>query len=210
MDRVEKKTIVCVIGTRPEAIKMAPLILALRKTAWARCLVFLTGQHRELVDQVLAFFGVTPDVDLDVMRKNVPFDRLAAHLIGAISDLLVEERPDLVLAQGDTTTVVATAMACAERYYIRACRGRSAHGESFRPISRRGQSRYRDPPRPDPFRSNTIGACQPHSRGDRPAIDFRDRQHGHRCAPVGRGARFTCRCRARSAQTPRVDHSPPA
>ena len=113
MDRLKTKTIVCAIGTRPEAIKMAPLILALQRTPWARCLVLLTGQHRELVDDVLRFFGIRQDFDLDVMRQNLPFDRLAAHLTDAIADRLVDQQPDLVLAQGDTTTVVATAMACA-------------------------------------------------------------------------------------------------
>ena len=115
MRHLPQKTIVCVIGTRPEAIKMAPVINALEATSWARCRVLLTGQHRELVDEFLPFFGVEPHVDLDVMRQKLPLDRLAAHLVDAIAEVLVDERPDMVLAQGDTTTVVAAALACSQR-----------------------------------------------------------------------------------------------
>jgi UDP-N-acetylglucosamine 2-epimerase (non-hydrolysing) len=107
-----EKTVVCVIGTRPEAIKMAPVISALSALPWARCRVLLTGQHRELVDDLLPFFEVEPDIDLDVMRLNLAPDRLAAHLVAEISAALRPEQPDIVLAQGDTTTVVATALAC--------------------------------------------------------------------------------------------------
>ena len=106
-----KKTIVCAIGTRPEAIKMAPLIHALRAVRHVRCRVVLTGQHRELAIGALEFFGLEPDVDLDVMRLKLPLDRLARHLSDAMSDVLRRERPDMVLAQGDTTSVLATAMA---------------------------------------------------------------------------------------------------
>jgi UDP-N-acetylglucosamine 2-epimerase (non-hydrolysing) len=115
MGLVPQKTIVCVIGTRPEAIKMAPVIKALEARQWARCRVLLTGQHRELVDELLPFFGIEPHIDLDVMRLNLPLGRLAAHLLGDIGAALGQERPAMVLAQGDTTTVVATALACRRR-----------------------------------------------------------------------------------------------
>ena len=115
MRHLPQKTIVCVIGTRPEAIKMAPVINALEATSWARCRVLLTGQHRELVDELLPFFGVEPHVDLNVMSKKLPLERLAAHLADSIAQVLVDQRPDMVLAQGDTTTVVAAALACSQR-----------------------------------------------------------------------------------------------
>jgi UDP-N-acetylglucosamine 2-epimerase (non-hydrolysing) len=105
------KTIVCIIGTRPEAIKMAPVILALQKAPWARCRVVLTGQHRDLVDRVLADWGIRSDVDLDVMKLKLPIDQLARHLVKELSSVLVYPRPDMVLAQGDTTSVLATAIA---------------------------------------------------------------------------------------------------
>ena len=115
MDLDRLKTIVCVIGTRPEAIKMAPVIRALSAMPRVRCRVLLTGQHRELVDELLPFFRIEPHIDLDAMRLNLSLDRLAAHLVGAISEALGQERPDMVLAQGDTTSVVATALACTRK-----------------------------------------------------------------------------------------------
>jgi len=115
MGHTVRKTIISAIGTRPEAIKMAPVIQAFQETPWARCRVLLTGQHRELVDEALTFFGVEPHIDLDVMRLKLPLDRLASHLVRALSSTLASERPDMVLAQGDTTTVVATAIASFRR-----------------------------------------------------------------------------------------------
>ncbi len=105
------RKIVCTIGTRPEAIKMAPLVLALQRASWAHCLVVLTGQHRDLVDQVLAESGIEHDVDLDVMKLNLSLDHLARHIVGELSRVFARERPDIVLAQGDTASAVATAVA---------------------------------------------------------------------------------------------------
>jgi UDP-N-acetylglucosamine 2-epimerase (non-hydrolysing) len=102
---------VCTIGTRPEVIKLAPVVKALQATSWARCRVVLTGQHCELVAPLLQFFGIEPHYDLAVMRLNLPLARLAQHLTAEISRVLHRERPELVLAQGDTTSVLATAMA---------------------------------------------------------------------------------------------------
>jgi UDP-N-acetylglucosamine 2-epimerase (non-hydrolysing) len=108
-----RRTIAIVIGTRPEAIKMAPVIAAFDRAPWARCRVILTGQHRELADSVLDFFEIKPDVDLDFMRLALPLAELAARLTVVLAETLVCEKPDLVLAQGDTTSVIATALACA-------------------------------------------------------------------------------------------------
>jgi UDP-N-acetylglucosamine 2-epimerase (non-hydrolysing) len=105
------RTILCTIGTRPEAIKMAPVIRAFRSTTWARCRVMSTGQHRELVDSMLGFFGIQPDLDLDAMRPNQTLVELIARLLPAVHDAIAREQPAIVLGQGDTTTVLATAMA---------------------------------------------------------------------------------------------------
>jgi len=104
-------TILCSIGTRPEAIKMAPVIRAFRATHWARCRVLLTAQHRDLVDPMLAFFGIEPDIDLDIMRANQSLVDLTSRMLPAVHDAIASERPDIVLAQGDTTTVFVTALA---------------------------------------------------------------------------------------------------
>ncbi len=111
MKREGLKTILCTIGTRPEAIKMAPVIHAFRSAPWARCRVLSTGQHRELVDSMLRFFGIEPDLDLDIMRPNQTLVELTSRLLPAVHDAIARERPDIVLGQGDTTTVLATAMA---------------------------------------------------------------------------------------------------
>ncbi len=110
--RVKVKKVVCTIGTRPEAIKMAPIISALGEASWADCRVMLTAQHRDLVDDALAFFAIVPDIDLDAMRPSQTLVDLTTRLLGGVSESLVREAPDLVVAQGDTTTVLATALAC--------------------------------------------------------------------------------------------------
>lgn len=104
--------ILCVIGTRPEAIKMAPVILALKKEPWANVRVLATAQHRQMLDQVNDFFGIKPDIDLNIMRPNQALTTLTAHLLLKIDQVLKKEKPDAVLVQGDTTTVMAAAMAC--------------------------------------------------------------------------------------------------
>jgi UDP-N-acetylglucosamine 2-epimerase (non-hydrolysing) len=104
--------ILCVVGTRPEAIKMAPVIRALEREEWATVRVLATAQHREMLDQVLRLFGITPDRDLDIMRPNQDLGTLTARLLDELGGVLQAEEPDVVLAQGDTTTVMAAALAC--------------------------------------------------------------------------------------------------
>ncbi len=106
------KNILCVIGTRPEAIKMAPVILELRRQPWANVRVLATAQHRQMLDQVLAFFDIQPDIDLNIMRPNQALAELTARLLLGLNDVLVQEKPDVVLVQGDTTTVMTVALAC--------------------------------------------------------------------------------------------------
>ena len=104
------KKILCVIGTRPEAIKMAPVILALKNEPWANVLVLATAQHRHMLDQVNQFFGINPDIDLNIMRPNQTLTVLTARLLFEIDDVLQVEKPDAVLVQGDTTTVMSVAL----------------------------------------------------------------------------------------------------
>lgn len=106
------KKILCVVGTRPEAIKMAPVILALKKEPWAEVRVLATAQHRHMLDQVLNFFDIEPDIDLDIMRPNQALTTLTARLLLDMDDVLLAEKPDVVLVQGDTTTVMAVSLAC--------------------------------------------------------------------------------------------------
>ncbi|WP_166162832.1 non-hydrolyzing UDP-N-acetylglucosamine 2-epimerase [Chelativorans oligotrophicus] len=105
------KKVLCIVGTRPEAIKMAPVILALKQQPWAVVHVLATAQHRQMLDQVLNFFGIVPDSDLNVMRPNQDLTELTARLLVGAGEVLDRERPDVVLVQGDTTTVMAVAIA---------------------------------------------------------------------------------------------------
>jgi len=105
--------VLCVIGTRPEAIKLAPVISALQETPDVfRVRVLVTAQHREMLDQMLAVFSISPDTDLDLMRPVQTLSELTGRVVAGLSEYLSAHHTDIVLAQGDTTTVMATAMAC--------------------------------------------------------------------------------------------------
>jgi UDP-N-acetylglucosamine 2-epimerase (non-hydrolysing) len=105
-------SIICLVGTRPECIKMAPVITALRAQKLYNVRVISTGQHKELVEQTLGIFGIAPDVDLAVMVANQSLAGLSARILDRLDPLLVSEKPALVLAQGDTTSVMMAALAC--------------------------------------------------------------------------------------------------
>jgi UDP-N-acetylglucosamine 2-epimerase (non-hydrolysing) len=99
-----------IFGTRPEAIKVAPLILALRQNPAFSCRICVTGQHREMLDQVLQVFDIAPDSDLKLMRANQTLAVLTARAIESIDGELAKNKPDLVLIQGDTTTAFCAAL----------------------------------------------------------------------------------------------------
>lgn len=107
-----KKRIAVFMGTRPEAIKLAPVVAALRATDDLDCIVVATGQHREMFQQVADQFGFRVDADLNVMRPNQTLAALTARLMDGIDGWLESERPDMALVQGDTTTVLVAALAC--------------------------------------------------------------------------------------------------
>jgi UDP-N-acetylglucosamine 2-epimerase (non-hydrolysing) len=107
-----RENVLLVIGTRPEAIKMAPVILALKEEPWANVRVLATAQHRHMLDQVNEFFGIAPDIDLNIMRPNQALTTLTARLLLELDGVLQAEKPDAVLVQGDTTTVMIVALAC--------------------------------------------------------------------------------------------------
>lgn len=104
--------LLCVVGTRPEGVKMAPVIRALKTESWADVRVLATAQHREMLDQVLGLFGIVPDIDLDIMQTGQSLGALTVRLIEALDGVLAVEVPDLVIAQGDTTTVFTVALCC--------------------------------------------------------------------------------------------------
>ncbi len=100
-----------VFGTRPEAIKMAPVVHACQSSIDLSPLVCVTGQHREMLQQVNDYFGITPDIDLQLMQANQSLANLTARCVERMDEVLVQHQPDCAVAQGDTTTVMATALA---------------------------------------------------------------------------------------------------
>lgn len=103
--------ILVVFGTRPEAIKLFPVVDALARTDGLAVRTCVTAQHRGLLDQVLGIAGIVPDIDLDLMEPGQSLDRLTARLLTGLGDVLDAERPDRVIVQGDTTTAMAGALA---------------------------------------------------------------------------------------------------
>ena len=107
-----KKKIMLIVGTRPEAIKMAPVIDALcSQSDFFDVVTVLTAQHREMLDQVLEVFAITADHDLNIMKKGQSLMQVTQRALDGIDGLIKKERPDMLIAQGDTTTVFASALA---------------------------------------------------------------------------------------------------
>lgn len=134
-----RRRVLVVVGTRPEAIKLAPLVHALRAESWVECRLLATGQHRQLLDQMLAYFDLVPDFDLDLMRAEQTPATLAARMMDTLDPVLAKDCPDMVVAQGDTSTAMVAAL-CA--YYRRI---RFAHveaglrtGNKWRPFPEEG------------------------------------------------------------------------
>lgn len=103
--------VLSVFGTRPEAIKMCPLILELEKNPHFKSVVCVTAQHRQMLDSVLALFGVTPDYDLDIMQNGQTLSDITGRILGKLGAVIRGEKPDIVLVHGDTTTTFASALA---------------------------------------------------------------------------------------------------
>lgn len=106
------KKVMLVFGTRPEAIKMCPLVNELKSRKSIQTLVCVTGQHRQMLDQVLGAFKVVPDYDLSVMKDKQTLFDITSNILLSIKDVLEKERPDVVLVHGDTSTTFVTALAC--------------------------------------------------------------------------------------------------
>ncbi len=105
-----------VFGTRPEAIKMCPLVLELKKRNNIKLIVCVTAQHRQMLDQVLDFFGILPDYDLDIMKDRQDLFDITNGVLSGIRPILEKEKPDIVLVHGDTSTTFVTSLAC---YYLK-------------------------------------------------------------------------------------------
>ena len=113
---MKARRLLVIFGTRPEAIKLFPVIRALRTQAGLETLVCVTGQHRALLDPVLDLAGIRPDIDLDLMTPGQSLDALTGRLLSGVGTVLDAEQPDRVIVQGDTASAKCAAMAA---YYRR-------------------------------------------------------------------------------------------
>lgn len=108
---MSKPKVLSIFGTRPEAIKMAPVVLALQADSQLDHLLVVTAQHRELLDDVLALFSLAPAYDLDIMQSQQSLGQITSQVLEGVGEILSREQPDFVLVHGDTTTTLAAAMA---------------------------------------------------------------------------------------------------
>jgi len=108
--------VLSIFGTRPEAVKMAPVVQALARTPQVVSLVCVTAQHRQMLDQVLGLFDIRPDVDLDLMQPDQDLASLTAAIISHLDPVLADLKPDWILVQGDTTTVLASSLVAFYRH----------------------------------------------------------------------------------------------
>ena len=108
---MKKIKIMTVFGTRPEAIKMAPLVLELKKHPEIETITTVTAQHREMLDQVLDIFKITPDYDLNIMHRGQTLTDITVEVLNQLRDVLQKEKPDMILTHGDTTTTFAASLA---------------------------------------------------------------------------------------------------
>ena len=106
------KRVMVVFGTRPEAIKMCPLIYELKKSNKLETVVCVTGQHKEMLEQVMNSFGIKPDYNLNVMKDKQSLFDITINILDRIRDVLDAVKPDIVLVHGDTSTTFATSLAC--------------------------------------------------------------------------------------------------
>ena len=103
--------VMTIFGTRPEAIKMAPLVKELQKRNEIECIVCVTAQHRQMLDQVLDTFEITPDYDLDIMKQGQTLGEVTTRALNGLEEVIKNVKPDIVLVHGDTTTTFAGALA---------------------------------------------------------------------------------------------------
>ena len=103
--------VMTIFGTRPEAIKMAPLVKELKSRKEIRCIVCVTAQHRQMLDQVLNAFEIIPDYDLNIMQEGQTLSDITSRALKGLEEVIKIEKPDIVLVHGDTTTTFAGALA---------------------------------------------------------------------------------------------------
>ena len=108
---MKKIKVMVIFGTRPEAIKMAPLVKELKSRENINCIVCVTAQHRQMLDQVLDVFDIIPEYDLDIMQEGQTLSDITSRALKGLEEIIKKEKPNIVLVHGDTTTTFAGALA---------------------------------------------------------------------------------------------------
>lgn len=108
---MDKIKVIIAFGTRPEAIKMLPIVKKMDESEAFHPITVVTAQHREMLDQVLDYFKVKPDYDLNIMRKQQTLTQITSRILEEMEEVLISERPDVILVHGDTTTTAAVSLA---------------------------------------------------------------------------------------------------
>ena len=103
--------VMTIFGTRPEAIKMAPVVNELKRRKETECIVCVTAQHRQMLDQVLEVFDIEPDYDLNIMKSGQTLSEITSNALVGLEKVIKESKPDIILVHGDTTTTLAGALA---------------------------------------------------------------------------------------------------
>ena len=210
--------VLVVLGTRPEAIKMAPVVSALAAYApEIETRVALTGQHTTLVDQALETFGIRPDYDLDIMQEGQTLYGVMYGALDGLKDVLRDYEPDLVLVQGDTATVFTGALV---GFFERVAVGHVEAGlrshDKWAPFPEEMFRRMADVLADYCFAPTQWAASELLTENIRPRPCLRDRQHGRRRVAYDRGAgaphprRAPARSRGRSVGATRAPHRAPA
>ena len=167
------KKIMLVFGTRPEGIKMCPLVNELKRRPQVQTVVCVTGQHKQMLQQVLDAFSVVPDYDLAIMQPNQTLFDVTTAILTRIQAVLNQEKPDLTLVHGDTSTAFVTALAC---FYLHIPVGHVEAGLRTYTL----ESPF--PDLPVSFCADGKGKAEPAARGQRRIVYLRDGQHLHRRA----------------------------
>jgi UDP-N-acetylglucosamine 2-epimerase len=127
--------VLIVFGTRPEAIKMAPVVKAFQAHTAFETLVCVSGQHRSMLDQVLSIFDIVPDIDLNIMKPGQTLTDITVKVLQGLEQVIKDKKPDLILVHGDTTTAMAAALADARRFASLARRDEPLRHRRGRPLA---------------------------------------------------------------------------
>ena len=207
---MEKIKVMSVFGTRPETIKMAPLVKELERREEFESLVCVTAQHRQMLDQVLEAFSITPDYDLDIMQPGQTLSDITARVLKGLEGVIQEVKPDMVLVHGDTTTTFAAALAA---YYGQTAVGHVEAGlrtyDKYSPFPEEMNRQFVGCVADLHF-APTEGACQNLLReGKAAGVHCGHRQHRHRRPANHRAGGLLRRDFAVGARAPGSSCSPP-